>query len=73
MALQTAQGALVMVGLNTASPKIFWNGEEVTGISGIKVEWSPKEQEIKLRVDGNDDADYMALVSAGISVKKEKK
>lgn len=71
MALATAKGRLTMVGLNTATPQVFWNGEAVPGVTSIKTMWEEGEQQVKLRVKGTADALYMALVSAGIVVKKE--
>ena len=31
------QGSLTMVGLHTSTPTVFWNGAEVKGLTGIKV------------------------------------
>lgn len=33
--MNITQSSLVMVGLNTTEPKVFWNGQEVPGIVGI--------------------------------------
>lgn len=66
------KGNLTMIGLNTDTPQVFWNGKPVTGILGVKVDWEKGERQVKLRVSGNDDALYMELVSAGLLVKKGK-
>lgn len=68
----TAHGSLVMIGLNTDAPQVFFNGIAVPGITEIKVDWEHDEQRVKLRVNGADDTLYMQLVEAGITVKKEK-
>jgi len=34
---QTAQGSLTMVGLNTPTPQVFWNGIKVAGVIGVGV------------------------------------
>lgn len=68
--ITTANGSLVIVGLNTPAPQVFWNGTEVAGVVSIRSEWEHDERHIKLRVKGTDDALYMELVAAGIQVKK---
>lgn len=70
--IQTAQGNLTLVGLNTPIPRVFWNGAEVPGVTQIKTNWEDGEQQVKLRVNGTADALYMELVTAGIVVKKER-
>lgn len=70
--MQIVQGNLTMMGLNTETPQIFWNGLPVGGITKVNVEWTDKEQEVKIRVNGSDDAVYMEMVSAGINIKKGK-
>jgi hypothetical protein len=69
----TAQGSLVMIGLNTDTPQVFFNGAAVPGITEVKVDWEHDEQRVKLRVNGSDDAIYMQLVDAGVTVKKVSK
>ena len=66
----TAQGSLMMLGLNTDEPKVFFNGVAVQGITEINVNWEHDEQRVKLRVNGDDDTMYMQLTEAGITVKK---
>lgn len=70
--LNSTSGSLTMVGLNTPTPKVFWNGQEVPGVTSIKTNNDDGEHSVKLRVNGGADALYMELVSAGISVKKGK-
>ena len=67
-----AQGSLTMIGLNTSSPQVFWNGKKVPSIVAIKTEWEDDEARVKLKVNGTEDALYMELVAAGITVKREK-
>lgn len=70
--IESAQGSLTMIGLNTSTPQVFWNGVKVPGIVAIKTEWEDDEARVKLKVNGSEDALYMELVAAGIVVKKEK-
>lgn len=65
----TTQGALTMVGLNTAKPTVFWNGGIVPGITGIRVDWEDDEQKVKLKVSEIDPAIQAAMLVAGITVK----
>ena len=65
----TTQGNLVIIGLNTPTPSVFWNGVLVTGISEIKVDWEGDEQRVKLKVVGFYDIIYNQLRDAGIIIK----
>lgn len=70
----TTIGSLVMVGLNTATPQIFWNGKLVSGIVGIRVDWESDEQRIRLMVNGTeDDATYAEMLVAGVNIKRVNK
>ena len=71
--MQITQGGLVLVGLNTPTPKVFFNGVEVAGVASISTEWEHDEHRVKLRVTGADDVLYMQLIDAGVIVKKGKK
>ena len=68
--MNIVQGSLVLIGLNTPTPKVLFNGVEVVGIERIRTEWEQDEHKVKLIVNGTDDAMYMALVDAGVTVKK---
>lgn len=66
-------GNLTMVGLHTVTPKVFWKGQEVVGISRIQVNVDvDDETEVKLKVNGNNDVLYMEMVDSGINIKKGK-
>jgi hypothetical protein len=66
---QLTQGALVIVGLNTAATQVFWNGAPVQGVVEVKVTWTAAKQKIKLTVNVANATLYEQLVSAGIVVK----
>jgi hypothetical protein len=66
---QTTQGALTMVGLNTAKPTVFWNGGIVQNVTGIRVDWEDDEQKVKIKVTDMDPAVQAAMQAAGITVK----
>lgn len=68
--MQATQGSLVLIGLNTPTPQVFWNGVLVQGVQRIRTEWEADESRVKLIVDGDDDATYLAMADAGIIVKK---
>lgn len=72
--IESAQGSLAMIGLNTATPQVFWNGQAIPGLVSIKTEWEDDEARVKLKVTGEGlSADlYNDLVTSGIVVKKEK-
>jgi hypothetical protein len=67
------QGNLVMLGLNTDAPQVYFNGNQVTDVTEIKIDWEHDEQRVKLKVNGTQDELYMQLVEAGVTVKKEKR
>lgn len=64
------QGALTMVGLNTETPKVFWNGRLVSGVVGIRVDWDADEQRVKLIVNGDDHETYLSMTEGGVTVKR---
>ena len=66
----TANGSLVIVGLNTSNAVVFWNGIEVPNITSIRVDWEQDEQRIKLKVTGSDEAMYAEMLANGIHIKK---
>lgn len=66
--MQTAQGSLVLVGLNTPTAKVFWNGAEVPFVTDIRADWEADEQRIKLKVSA-DAPIHADLRAAGINVK----
>lgn len=68
--MQIVQGSLVIVGAHTATPTVLFNGLPVIGVIGIRVDWDHDEARVKLRVNGTDDATYVALASAGVTIKK---
>lgn len=73
MPIQTVTSNLVIIGLNTSAPKVFWNGVEVSGVTEIQSSWEKGESRVKLRLSGTEDSMYMEMISAGIVIKKEKK
>lgn len=63
-----AQGSLVMIGLNTNSPQIFWNGIKLEGITGIQVDNDEQDHKVVLRM--KEDATVSELRAAGIAVRR---
>lgn len=68
----SAQSNLTMVGLNTPSPQVFWKGDVVSSITGIKVDWEDDEQRVKIRMSslGADLFVIEEMRLAGIVVKE---
>lgn len=66
--MQTAQGSLVLVGVNSPTAKVFWNGAEVPFVTDIRADWETDEQRIKLKVSA-DDAIHAELRANGVTVK----
>lgn len=65
------QGTLTMVGLNTPTPQIFWDGKELLGILSIRVDCDDDEQRTKIKVtDYADDALVAEMQAAGITIKR---
>lgn len=68
--MQSVQTSLVMVGLNTPTAKVFWNGAEVPFVTDIRADWEADEQRLKLKVSA-DAPVHAELRAAGINVKLE--
>jgi uncharacterized protein YcsI (UPF0317 family) len=69
--LQTAQGSLTMVGLNTDTPKIFWNGALIEGITSVRTDWEDGEKRVRLKLGGTISPALEAeMVASGITIKK---
>lgn len=66
--MQSAQGSLVMIGLNTPTKQVFWNGVEVQNITEIKTDWESDEQRVKLKVSAMLPI-HDELRAAGVTVK----
>ena len=71
----SAQSNLTMVGLNTPTPQVFWKGQRVPGVTGIKVDWEDDEQRVKIRItDGwnmvSDQQVLDEMRAAGIMIKE---
>lgn len=58
----SAQSNLTMVGLNTPTPQVFWKGQRVPGVTGIKVDWEDDEQRVKLKIVSISYDSYPAMI-----------
>lgn len=65
----TATGSLTMIGLNTPTPKVFWNGSKVDGITGILVDNEAGTCRVVLKMP--EDSIITELRTAGVIVKRE--
>jgi hypothetical protein len=66
--MQTTQGSLVMVGLNTTTPQVFWNGVMLQGITGIQVDNDAEDHKVVLKM--REDTTVSELRAAGIAVRR---
>ena len=66
--LNSTQGSLVMVGLNTETPQVFWNGAKVDGVLGIAVDSGAAVRKVVLRVQEDPVLDEMQ--AAGVIVRR---
>lgn len=64
-----AQGSLVIVGANTDTPEVFWNGAKVDGIIGINVDNDADRRKVVLTVQ--EVGTLAELKLAGIAIKRE--
>ena len=64
----SAQGSLTMVGLNTPTPQIFWNGKELVGILSVRVDCDEDEQRIKIKVNAGSEL-VAEMQTCGINIK----
>lgn len=64
----SAVGSLTMIGLNTGTPKVFWNGTEVSGIVGIVVDNDADSKRVVLKV--KEDALFAEMQAAGITIRR---
>jgi hypothetical protein len=66
--LNTAQGSLVMVGLNTGTPQVFWNGQLVEGVNGINIVNNSARQSVVLSLP--ESPQITSMQSAGITIRR---
>lgn len=69
---QIVQGSLVMIGLNTNEPKVYWNGKQIDNITAIHTVWEEDDLRVAFRVNSMEDSLLTELQVQGIKVKKEK-
>jgi hypothetical protein len=63
------QGSLVMIGLNTTNPQVFWNGALVPNLKSIQVDWDDDDHRVKFKVSAIDPALSAELLIAGVNVR----
>lgn len=64
--MNISQGSLVMVGLHTTEPKVFWNGQEVPGVKGITASNTGASPRVVLNVA--EDPLLAEMKAAGIKI-----
>jgi hypothetical protein len=69
---QIVQGSLVMIGLNTNKPTVYWNGNRIMNVKAIHTMWEDDELRVALRVTDIDPVLMQELQTQGIKIKKEK-
>jgi len=63
--LESTQGSLTMVGLNTDAPQVFWNGERVEVLS-VRVD---EDHKVMIRI--KEDPIIAGMMASGIVIKRE--
>lgn len=66
--MQTTQGSLVMVGLNTDTPEVFFNGAKINGVLSIAVDSRLATNKVTLKVV--EDPQIADLLAAGVAVRR---
>lgn len=65
--IESVPGSLVMVDLNTPSPSVYWKGQKLEQLSGVRV----VDGKVSLTVTPTPlDLLYAELEAAGIKIKK---
>ncbi len=67
--MNTAEGSLTFVGLNTVAPQIFWNGAVVPNVVSIRTDWESDDARVKLVVSAITQELNDALTNAGVIIK----
>jgi hypothetical protein len=65
--MNVAQGNLVLIGLHTKTPQVFWNGQLVDGIKQIKVTNDTLINKVQLTFSA--EGALAEMVEAGIEIK----
>lgn len=52
------------------NPKVFWRGQEITGVTGVTVHVDEDDRRVKLRISGSQDILYAEMIAAGVAIKK---
>ena len=66
--MNITQSSLVIVGANTPDRKVFWNGQEVSGISEINVSDDAERQRVVITVA--EDPLLAEMKAAGIIIRR---
>lgn len=61
---------LTLLNAHASSPKVYWNGVEVTGVTRVRVLSDEDTNRVKLVVSGTQAALYQEMRAAGITVKE---
>jgi len=65
--MNVAPGNLVLIGLHTKAPQVFWNGKPVEGVKQIKVNNDTLVSKVQLVISAEGALAEMA--AAGIEIK----
>ena len=66
--MQAAQGNLVIIGANTDTPQVFFNGAKVEGVLSIAVDSRQAVQKVVLKIE--EDQAVADLQAAGVIVRR---
>ena len=66
--MNITQSSLVIVGANTPDRKVFWNGQEVTGITELSINNNAERQRVAITVA--EDQLLAEMKAAGIIIRR---
>lgn len=66
--MNITSGDLVLVDMNTATPKVYWKGLLVEGVTGVVVDNDTQRQRVVLRI--LEDEHIAEMQEAGIIVRR---
>lgn len=70
MPINIAEGSLTIVGANTSTPQVFWNGVLVENVVSVRVSNDVNEQRVVITVP-EQDATLASMQSSGVIIRRE--
>lgn len=71
--LESSKASLVILGLNTTAPEVFWRGEKLNHVVRVRGNADSEDAEVTIRVNDPSNAQsglYFQMSQAGIKIKQ---